>query len=382
VKKLPIFLASLVALVSIVASACGSVAYAATVNSLRLGQKELNDELKAIRDNTTYSQAVEQQLSQGGEKLRGSGKGTFDSTFVARVLTRQIFLAIIHKGVVDKKLTVKKSDLDDARKEQEQQFTQQFGNDRVWKAFPKAYQEVLVLRSAEVKVLQAALTKKTITDAQVKEYYDSHLDEFSETCSRHILASFPGDPRANPTPPAPDVEAAAKAKAQGWKDRIGKGEDFAAIAKAESGDTGSGAQGGELGCQGGFVKEFTDAMNALQPGQTSDPVRTQFGYHIIQVTSRKQKTLEEATPDIKQKLEGDTGQAVQDFLEAELKKAKIKVNPRYGTFTKGDPAKGQQPQVIPPKGPATTTTSPSAPAGGTEAPTGGEPPSSTPSSTP
>jgi parvulin-like peptidyl-prolyl isomerase len=384
VKKLTLLLVFLVALVSL-AGACGpATSYAATVNGVRLSQQDLNDELEAIRDNKSYAQAVEQQLSQGGEKLRGSGKNTFDAAFVARVLTRQIFLSIVHQGVTDKKLVVKQSDLSESRKQQEQQFEQQFGDKKVWAAFPKTYQDTLVRRAAEVKVLQEGLSKNKVDDKTVKEYYEAHKAEFSETCARHILASFPGDRRSDTSPPPPDVDAATKAKAQGWKDRIDKGEDFAAIAKAESGDPGSGANGGDLGCQGGFVKEFTDAMAALQPGQTSGPVLTQFGYHIIQVTSRKDKTLEEATPAIKQTLQGQSQGEVQTFLEQQINKARIKVNPRYGTFDKGDAQAGKQPQVIPPKGPSTTTTSgpvPGAGAGGAVpgggAPSGGSGPSDT-----
>lgn len=376
--KKPFFLiAGLVALVALVAGGCGpAAAYAATINGHSVTQRSLNEELEAIRDNKAYAQAVEQQLSQGGERLRGSGKNTFDSTFVARVLTRQVFLEIVHEGVVDKKLEVKESDLKAARTAQEQQFEQQFGDKKVWNAFPKAYQDTLVRRAAEVDVLQKGLAKNKVDDKAVKDYYDSHKAEFNETCVRHLLAQFPGDPRSNPTPPPADVDAAQKAKAQGWKDRLAKGEDFAAMAKAESDDKGSGAQGGDLGCKGGFVQEFTDAMNALQPGQTSDPVRSQFGWHVIQVTSKKQLTLEEATAQIKQKLEQESQGAVQTFLEAKLQKAKITVNPKYGKFDKGDPAKGVQPQVIPPKGPATTTTT-GGPAGGQPADQG-----TTPSSTP
>ncbi|MCU0510886.1 MAG: peptidyl-prolyl cis-trans isomerase, partial [Anaerolineae bacterium] len=68
------------------------------------------------------------------------------------------------------------------------------------------------------------------------------------------------------------------------------GEDFASLAVQYSDDTGSKTAGGELGWYGrgeGFVQEFEDAAFALQAGQTSDPVKTQFGYHIIQVEERE-----------------------------------------------------------------------------------------------
>ena len=373
-KKLLVFPAVLFAL-SLLAGACGPVSsYSATVNGERLSQQDLNDELEAIRDNKEYAEVVEQALARGGEKVSGSGKNTFDARFVAQILSRQIFYSLVHQELEDRKIEVTKDDLDKAEGEQVEQFQQQFGDRKVWDKFPESYRQTVVRRTAEVSKLQDALSKAP-DDAAIKAYYDSHLKEFEETCTRHILALFPGDRRQNPQPPPADVDAAMKAKAQGWKDRIDKGEDFAAIAKAESGDTGSGQRGGDLGCDGNFVPEFTAAVEQLQPGQTSAPVMTQFGYHVIQVVSRKQKTLEEAKPQIEQTLGQESQNAVQTFLEGAIEKAAIKVNPKYGKFDKGDPASGAPPRVVPPEGPATTTT----------APTGEEPPlelEETPSSTP
>jgi foldase protein PrsA len=366
VKKLLLLSAALVAL-ALVATGCGpAAAYSATVNGHRISQTALNDELEAIRANKTYAAAIQQQLSQGGERLSGSGKGTFDSSFVAHVLTRQVYLEIVRQGLDEHHIKVTDAQLKDARDQQQQQFQQQFGNNKVWNAFTKAYQDTLVRRSAEVTALQDGLAKNKVDDKAIKAYYDAHTKDFEQTCVRHILAAFPGLGQGGaPQQPSPDQDAAAKAKAQSWKDRIAKGEDFAAIAKAESGDTGSGAQGGDLGCEGGFVKEFTDAEAALQPGQVSDPVRTQFGWHIIEVTSRKTKSLDDATPDIKKQLEQDQQSVVSDFLQKALTKAKVTVNPKYGHFDKGDPKKNTQPQVVPPKGPTTSSTTAPGGLGGT-----------------
>jgi PPIC-type PPIASE domain len=357
VKKLSFLLAGLFAL-ALVAQGCGAAAAnAATVNGHTISQKDLNDELEAIKGNKTYAQAVEQQLAQGGEKLSGSGNGTFDSTFVARVLTRQVFLAIVHEALLKRHIEVKPSDITAAEKSQQDQFQSQFGNGKVWLAFPKTYRDTLARRAAEVQALQNGLSTTKVDDKAVAAYYNSHKAEFEQTCVSHILAAFPGlGSGSAPPQPSPADDAAAKAKAQGWKDKLNAGADFAALAKAESQDPGSAPNGGDLGCQGGFVKEFTDAMNALQPGQISDPVRSQFGWHIIKVTSRKQQTLAEATPQIQQTLQGQQQNVIQDFLTKALKTAKITVNPKYGHFEKGDPNTGQQPEIVPPKGPTTTST--------------------------
>ncbi|MGE5602404.1 MAG: peptidylprolyl isomerase [Nitrososphaerales archaeon] len=97
---------------------------------------------------------------------------------------------------------------------------------------------------------------------------------------------------ATPTPqptPAPRTDAEALALAIKVKQQLDAGGDFAALAREYSDDTGSKAQGGELGWYakgGGFVQEFEDAAFSLPVGKISDPVKTQFGYHIIQVEEK------------------------------------------------------------------------------------------------
>lgn len=73
--------------------------------------------------------------------------------------------------------------------------------------------------------------------------------------------------------------------------RIIAGEDFAALAKKHSQDTGSAAQGGDLGwiSRGQLVSEVESAIGALQPGETSQPVQSRFGFHLVQVISRRSK---------------------------------------------------------------------------------------------
>jgi peptidyl-prolyl cis-trans isomerase D len=92
--------------------------------------------------------------------------------------------------------------------------------------------------------------------------------------------------------PAKDAEV--KAKAESVLKRVKAGENFAELAKKFSEDTGSAPQGGELGPfpRGRMVKEFEDVAFALKPGETSDLVRTQFGYHIIKVQAHDLPTLQ------------------------------------------------------------------------------------------
>src|SRR6185295_19288202 len=122
-----------------------------------------------------------------------------------------------------------------------------------------------------------------VSDAEVKTYYDAHLADYSheaETQARHILALV--NDQQN--------DAAAKAKIEAAQARIKAGADFAAVASEISEDTGSKAQGGELGW---FPKErmdpkFGEAAFAAAPGQVVGPIRSQYGYHLIKVEGRRE----------------------------------------------------------------------------------------------
>ena len=121
-----------------------------------------------------------------------------------------------------------------------------------------------------------------VTDAEEQAYYNQHQADYKvdeQARVRHILIAVK----------TPADDAAAKAKAQGILDQVRKGGNFADLAKKNSDDPGSKATGGELGFikRGATVPPFEQAAFSLQPGQTSDLVKTQFGYHIIQ-TEEKQ----------------------------------------------------------------------------------------------
>ena len=87
----------------------------------------------------------------------------------------------------------------------------------------------------------------------------------------------------------------ARAKLLNLRNRIEHGEDFTVLAKAHSDDAGSAASGGDLGWSnpGQFVPEFEKAMNALKPGELSQPGKSPFGLHLIQVVARRAQDISE-----------------------------------------------------------------------------------------
>ncbi len=149
-----------------------------------------------------------------------------------------------------------------------------------------------------------------LADDEVAVYYDEHIDEFKTPPTieaRHIL--FKVDQNADA-----ETVAAARARAQAVYDQIEAGGDFAELAKAHSqGPTRE--AGGYLGTvgRGRMVKAFEDAAFALEAGQVSEPVRTEFGWHIIKVEKQnpeRTRTLAEAENKIRGQLTNSRAQSL------------------------------------------------------------------------
>lgn len=122
----------------------------------------------------------------------------------------------------------------------------------------------------------------TITAAEVEAHYKAHKAEFARP--RTAYMSFVAAPRAVDA----SDSAAALARVRGIRDEIRGGAPFAEVARRESAD-GSASQGGELGTMARdqeLAPEFKEAMFALPIGTLSEPVQTQFGYHLIEVSKR------------------------------------------------------------------------------------------------
>lgn len=337
------------AVLALGAGACGDVApYAAKVNGERISVDELNRELDVVRKNSKYLEALRAEREQRGVSVLGTGtSGTFGSTFVAETLTRRIYYELVQQEVERRKLPVTEEAVDRAR----QEFEQSIQDEEMHNAFPKSFLDDVARSNAEVAILQADLQQE-VTQQQVEEFYRANPQFFKEFCGRQILTGgFSGD-----APPPADQEAAAKAAADDIKRRIDTGQDFAAIARAESKDTATAANGGDLGCvaESAFPPEARTAVSEAQPGQVIGPFRTDRGFYVIQVQSTTTQPIEAVAGQIRQFLESQSGDAISNFLEKALAEAKIEVNPRYGRFDR----QGARPSVVPPDLPATSTTAP------------------------
>jgi len=167
-----------------------------------------------------------------------------------------------------------------------------------------------------------------VDDAAIKAYYEAHKADFESVKAEHILVRFKGSavPLRTGQKELSDEEALAKVKE--LRKQLLAGADFAALAKSDSDDTGSGANGGDLGTfkHGQMVGAFETAAFSLPPGQISEPVKTQFGYHLIKVESKQVKTQEEAKTEIVDKLRPEIAKKEVDEMR---KKASVTFDDGY-----------------------------------------------------
>ena len=149
---------------------------------------------------------------------------------------------------------------------------------------------------------QEVVAKVSVSDEEVQGFYDENPEQFTEpeqVQASHILAMVESDA-------SQEEKDAARKKIGDILTQVNAGEDFAELAKEHS-DCPSKEQGGDLGffARGQMVQPFEEAAFAMNEGEISEIVETQFGYHIIKVTGKKPENkmlFEDVQEQIKQSL--------------------------------------------------------------------------------
>lgn len=174
-----------------------------------------------------------------------------------------------------------------------------------------------------------AMTKDAkIDEAAMHAYYDAHQADFEQIHARHILIRMKGS-QVPVKPGQKDLsDEEALTKAQDLEKRLRAGEDFAKLAGAESDDASSAINGGDLPPfgHGRMVPSFEEAARKLAPGKISEPVKSPFGYHIIQLESKETKSFDEVKPEIDKKLRPEEAKKAMETLE---KSAKVVYDPVF-----------------------------------------------------
>jgi len=174
--------------------------------------------------------------------------------------------------------------------------------------------------------------KASIGEEAARAIYEDKVKELKpeeEVQARHILV-------------------ASEDEAKKMVTRVEAGEDFAQLAKENSGDAGSKTQGGMLGYfgKGQMVPQFEEAAFALKKGEVSKPVQSQFGWHVIKVEDRRQKPPP-SFDEVKDRLIGSMVQSKAQNIATELRgKAKIDyVDPEIKKMAEEDAKKQAEAQA-------------------------------------
>lgn len=220
---------------------------------------------------------------------------------------QQVLQQLVYEKVLSDKYEVSDKELDAKLEEVKTQLGANFEMALMqYGMTEEAFKDSLKL---DLLVEKAATADIKVTDEELKEYYDNYKPEIK---ARHILV-------------------ADEAKAKEVIEKLNSGAKFEDLAKEYSTDTASAANGGDLGWfgAGAMVPAFEEAAYALEVNKISEPVKSDFGYHIIQVTEKKEKpSFEDMKAEIEQKVKASKADPTKmnEALQNELKEAEVKVN--------------------------------------------------------
>lgn len=297
----------LVSLFAVIASACGALdGYAAKVNGEVYTQAAFKADLKAQRDNKVFYDTVRKAAGAT------SSAGTISTQISNDWLTNVVYQLVLSQAAEEKKINLTDQDLSSV----EAEFAQSTAG---WSAFPKSFRSKIVKATALTRGLQANIVgERSPSEATVEAFYARNADRIcpSQKVVLHVLVAT--------QPEAVAVENSLKG-----------GGDFAAIATAQSTDTGSAPAGGSLGClaAGSFVPEFQNAADALAPGETSAPVQSQYGWHVIRVLPASYALL---TDQVQQAYSQIAQSTFNTWFQKKLAKAVVKIDSSYGVWANGE----------------------------------------------
>ncbi len=303
------------AAVALLTAGCGAgmdPAVAATVNGADVPVEVLDGEWARVERDPQFSQQLRDDPSG---RYRALVRGTLLSSLIKTELVAQ---AAQRLGV--------QPGPEDLRRQREAAYDDLGGQRMFERAREQAgysaddIEEAFVDAALLQAVVDEVAGEPEITRAQIEQRYEQEKATRygPSVTARHILT---------------DEEAQARAVL----DRLAAGEDFAALAAEVSTDTPSAEHGGELGeiTRGETTAAFEAAAFGAQVGQIVGPVRSELGFHLIQVTARRDepRPLDEVADEIRDDLAATAGTEVFDrFLADEARRAEVVVNPAIGTW--------------------------------------------------
>lgn len=220
----------------------------------------------------------------------------------------QALQQLVYEKVLSEKYEVTDKELDAKVAELKEQLGENFEAALAQYGYKdeKDFKETMKLGMMQEK---AAMESIKVTDKEVKEYYDNYKPEIK---ARHILVA--------------DEKTALEVK-----QKLDAGEKFEDVSNTYSTDEAAKAAGGDLGWfgPGAMDPAFEAAAYALKKDEISAPVKTSFGYHIIQLTDKKEKkSFEEMKDQMEKELKSSklTNEKINEVMQKEIKAAKVKIS--------------------------------------------------------
>lgn len=199
---------------------------------------------------------------------------------------------VLYTKAIQDTIEIEERQVDSVLEEQLQQLVNRLGSEEkveelygmslreIRKEFRPEVRQRLMVEALQMKKMQGI----TVSRREVEEFYATMKDSLpklpEQVKLRHILVQ----PK-----PSPGAEQRALARVDTIRSLLHSGADFAEVARQYSEDPGSAKRGGDMGFakRGDFVPEFEEVAFSLKPGEISDIVKTEFGYHLIQVLERR-----------------------------------------------------------------------------------------------
>lgn len=292
-KRLP----ALVAALAVLALVGGFIAYrsigngapAFTVNGHSVSQSDVDDELRALADDAAFARIIR----QSGSAPLSSRPGSITSGYAAGWVTFRIAQVFVDDSVRHRNLRITATD----RRDGQALAVRLLGSRQVVQSLPSFLRNAVEARFARV-----AAVRRSVVDERAPTLRAAAL----RACPSHRFVAH--------------VLVASLAEAQAVQAQLAAGADFATLAGQRSIDRASGAQGGELGCLDGqtFVAAFQQVARSQPIGVVSNPVQTQFGFHVILVRDQPPAA--------------DLANLALNEVLGLARGAPVTLDPRYGTW--------------------------------------------------
>ena len=304
------------ALVALVTGACGNLLEpaAAVVHGTKIEVDEVQQAVEAFEGSPEF-----QRLAQQGDADAITRE--FEQSYLSGLIRR----AVLAPEAEELGVEVTQAEVQDQLDSIASEFPSQSAFEEALKEQGLTLEQLTQLiedRALEEKLRAEVTSDVGPTEEEIRVHYDENLDDFQETEAQHILV----DGRDLAQDIARQLQGAPKNKVAGL---------FESLARRHSTDNSNKDNAGRLGffSPGDFVPEFEEGAAALDIGEVSDPVQSEFGWHVIRVTDRRTIPFEQAREQIDTQLGGSSEEdAWRAWLRDVYETADVEVNPRYGEF--------------------------------------------------